>query len=339
MASRSEADYLTRASEIPNEDGLFGHFSKEFSPFPSFTSPSASADTISLSDGTTNSRFYHYPVHNPQSNAMSTLHASLQWTGAPDCTTMYQFSVPQQEIFRTTDGAYHRPDSNGKSLPDTPWGGGSLYHPRFSFASTACAQDDAHKVNEDTNALVGPTSQQLLQSHYRTSPAYHLEPVKQESTSSIYPSRYHPLSSGLYGSSVEMDTLYQPYDHLQNPSSLAIDRDLSGIHTERYATTSPEIPRQSVSAMASTANNDQDTDGALSSEPYAQLIFRALKSVPGHRMVLKEIYEWFEKNTDKAKDNSLKGWQNSIRHNLSMNGVCQFLPKLSLLKAHFANNL
>jgi len=36
---------------------------------------------------------------------------------------------------------------------------------------------------------------------------------------------------------------------------------------------------------------------------------------------LKEIYEWFEKNTDKAKINSSKGWQNSIRHNLSMNGA------------------
>ena len=67
--------------------------------------------------------------------------------------------------------------------------------------------------------------------------------------------------------------------------------------------------------------NDDDLDGELNSEPYAQLIYRALKSAPEHRMVLKEIYEWFEKNTDKANDGSSKGWQNSIRHNLSMNGV------------------
>lgn len=65
-----------------------------------------------------------------------------------------------------------------------------------------------------------------------------------------------------------------------------------------------------------------DEDGSSSLEPYAQLIYRALKSVAGHAMVLKEIYEWFEKNTDKAKDPLSKGWQNSIRHNLSMNGVC-----------------
>lgn len=69
-------------------------------------------------------------------------------------------------------------------------------------------------------------------------------------------------------------------------------------------------------------DDESDEDGSSSSEPYAQLIYRALKSVAGHAMVLKEIYEWFEKNTDKAKDPLSKGWQNSIRHNLSMNGVC-----------------
>lgn len=66
--------------------------------------------------------------------------------------------------------------------------------------------------------------------------------------------------------------------------------------------------------------DESDEDGSVHCEPYAQLIFRALKSAPGHRMVLKDIYRWFEKNTDKARKSS-KGWQNSIRHNLSMNGV------------------
>jgi len=37
-------------------------------------------------------------------------------------------------------------------------------------------------------------------------------------------------------------------------------------------------------------------------------------------MVLKDIYQWFIDNTDKAALDQ-KGWQNSIRHNLSMNKV------------------
>jgi len=59
------------------------------------------------------------------------------------------------------------------------------------------------------------------------------------------------------------------------------------------------------------------------SEPYASLIFKALRDAPGYRMVLKDIYTWFEQNTNKTGGGKGKGWQNSIRHNLSMNGVSQ----------------
>ena len=54
---------------------------------------------------------------------------------------------------------------------------------------------------------------------------------------------------------------------------------------------------------------------------YATLIYCALRSKPGHSMVLREIYDWFELNTEKNANPKDKGWQNSIRHNLSMNEV------------------
>ncbi|KAJ0122659.1 hypothetical protein J7T55_003174 [Diaporthe amygdali] len=60
--------------------------------------------------------------------------------------------------------------------------------------------------------------------------------------------------------------------------------------------------------------------GGKSDEPYAQLIYRAFLSRPNKSMTLQEIYQWFRENTDKAKSTG-KGWQNSIRHNLSMNGA------------------
>jgi hypothetical protein len=65
-------------------------------------------------------------------------------------------------------------------------------------------------------------------------------------------------------------------------------------------------------------------------EPYAKLLYRALMSAPNHAMTLQEIYQWFRENTDKdvKKDKAerrpgknAEGWQNSIRHNLSMNEV------------------
>lgn len=64
-------------------------------------------------------------------------------------------------------------------------------------------------------------------------------------------------------------------------------------------------------------NSDQDVS---TEPPYSKLIYDALMSTPEKMMPLQEIYAWFEKNTSKGKDKN-KGWQNSIRHNLSMNAV------------------
>lgn len=57
-------------------------------------------------------------------------------------------------------------------------------------------------------------------------------------------------------------------------------------------------------------------------KPYAQLIYEALLQAPGHRMLLRDIYDWFVTNTRKPRESGTNGWQNSIRHNLSMNQVC-----------------
>jgi hypothetical protein len=65
-----------------------------------------------------------------------------------------------------------------------------------------------------------------------------------------------------------------------------------------------------------------DDDNPIDKEqPYAQLIYRALLDAPNHTMILRDIYDWFRLHTDKASQSETKGWQNSIRHNLSMNGV------------------
>lgn len=76
-------------------------------------------------------------------------------------------------------------------------------------------------------------------------------------------------------------------------------------------------------ALPSTREPEEASD-----VPYAQLIYRALMSVPSRRMILQDIYDWFERNTDKPEKAKLErtvksrnGWKNSIRHNLSMNGV------------------
>lgn len=66
---------------------------------------------------------------------------------------------------------------------------------------------------------------------------------------------------------------------------------------------------------------ETDSESAKGEPPYAKLIYNALMDAPEHKLVLRDIYTWISDNTDKAKDPAFKGWQNSVRHNLSMNGV------------------
>jgi Forkhead domain len=71
----------------------------------------------------------------------------------------------------------------------------------------------------------------------------------------------------------------------------------------------------------STIGDEMDGGEDDGNQPYAQLIYRALLSAPEHKMVLNEIYDWFRNTYERFNKAKGKGWQNSIRHNLSMNGV------------------
>ena len=68
----------------------------------------------------------------------------------------------------------------------------------------------------------------------------------------------------------------------------------------------------------------QDDEEGPGDKPYARLIHEALMQAPGHRMMLREIYDWFVQNTTKPSESGTNGWQNSIRHNLSMNQVSTY---------------
>lgn len=76
-------------------------------------------------------------------------------------------------------------------------------------------------------------------------------------------------------------------------------------------------------ASPSEYEEEEEYNEGIYDKPYAQLIYEALIQAPGHRMLLRDIYDWFTKNTRKSVGGT-NGWQNSIRHNLSMNRVCNF---------------
>lgn len=70
-----------------------------------------------------------------------------------------------------------------------------------------------------------------------------------------------------------------------------------------------------------TSFGENSEEEPIAEPPYSTLIYESLKDAPERKKTLQEIYEWFKANTNKDRDPTSKGWQNSIRHNLSMNQV------------------
>ncbi|KAJ5684406.1 uncharacterized protein N7477_000751 [Penicillium maclennaniae] len=99
------------------------------------------------------------------------------------------------------------------------------------------------------------------------------------------------------------------------PVSISSQQSSSTMSMNSMGPTASSTVADSNSPRASLGDQ---SEGDHNAEPYSKLIYRALKEADGHKLSLQQIYDWFMKNTSKGRDNS-KGWQNSIRHNLSMN--------------------
>lgn len=78
-----------------------------------------------------------------------------------------------------------------------------------------------------------------------------------------------------------------------------------------------------------SGSDDEESLGDASTKPalsYACLIAEAIKSVPDHRLTLNGIYTYL---TDKYPyfRHTKNGWQNSVRHNLSLNKAFMKIPR------------
>lgn len=83
----------------------------------------------------------------------------------------------------------------------------------------------------------------------------------------------------------------------------------------------PDRVKQHRPYQDDTMENEDDDEAEATDPCYAKLLWTCLKEAPGHTLSLKELYDWVVQNSQKAKDPKTRGWQNSVRHNLSMNAV------------------
>lgn len=125
---------------------------------------------------------------------------------------------------------------------------------------------------------------------------------------------YHPAR--LEGSPPSIHTIHEcsPSPPMSISSQNSPSRSLSSASPSSRAL----VPD---SASPRTSLGDHSEEEQSSELPYSSLIYQALLTGDGGQMPLQEIYAWFERNTNKGRDQACKGWQNSIRHNLSMNAV------------------
>lgn len=106
------------------------------------------------------------------------------------------------------------------------------------------------------------------------------------------------------------------------------DMPTSQPHYNEYYSSPENGSRQGTADLMDYDNSIPEEDesgdnvnGEIADPCYAQLLFRCLREAPDHTLSLKQVYEWVRKHSQKARDSSGTGWQNSVRHNLSMNAV------------------
>lgn len=191
----------------------------------------------------------------------------------------------------------------------------------YSFPRVADAEP--YNLGPLSQGLMGD-SNEYLDSYHSHAP-YQMSGTSMEALASqavVGPSDWgvldtHSFKDRSYGYPTHLDSL-QP---LQNspPSPLS---EVSSYHSpQSLAAASPAMTAHTTDRLSPRSITGEHKEERPGHPPYSHLIYQALKDAPGNKLPLQGIYAWFEANTDKGRDPNAKGWQNSIRHNLSMNAV------------------
>ena len=246
-------------------------------------------------------------------------------TGGTLCASQYSQDFGDFNQPSLSDRAFNYPMSQDyEAKQEKSCASSSLAYSSDQFSSVSATTIEPYHLSNHRQCRPRTTfddNQRTRQLHYAREPylendganpfAYCLEDGFRRLEQTQYPTIFS-------FSSTQHDMYQTPYSSSVSPASGNLSPVLAWSAAQNTIRESSSFDEET-----NARNLETEEDGNGCDKPYARLIWDALMQAPGHRMMLREIYKWFQLHTNKARESGSNGWQNSIRHNLSMNQVCK----------------